>query len=246
MKNLITLVFLCLSLALSAQLTSGKIVFEETVDLHAKLPPQAQQFKDMIPQYKTQKTQLLFTPELSKYSVIHEEEEAKTRTGDGIRIEMRGMKDNSETVHDISNNSTLEFKEFMGRTFLIEDEGMKNLVWKIGMGQREILGYVCQEAVYYGKEDTLLAWFSPQIPVSTGPRGYGKLPGMILAMESMDGFLSVEAKEIHQETPDKSAMKISGSGKKMTREEFDQVVEEKKKEMMEANGGGGMVIKMRR
>ncbi len=245
MKYIVLSLSLLLSVGLAAQLTSGKISFEEKYDMHAKLPAEAQQFKDMIPQFTTNTKELWFTAEVSKYQKTDTQEEPTVvERGGGVRMEFKNGSDENEIVHQIAKNQKMERKEFMGRTFLIEDEGLENMTWKIGQGQKEILGYVCQEAVHYGKRDTVFAWFTPQIPVATGPLGFGKLPGMILELETKSGVLQVTATDIDDTTPDAGLMKISGKGKKVSREEFDAIVEEKTQEMKEQNGGG-MVIKIR-
>lgn len=70
-------------------------------------------------------------------------------------------------------------KDFMGKKFLV-NQSLTDFKWKIVMEQKMIKGYPCMKAV---REDTLFkieAWFSSQIPVSSGPKGLYGLPGMIL------------------------------------------------------------------
>ncbi|TXC75564.1 GLPGLI family protein [Luteibaculum oceani] len=230
-----------------AQLTEGRIVYQEKIDVHAKLPERAKQFKDMIPRYKEFNKELLFNADLSKYqSPEVEEDEVVEKQQGGMHMRFKQMKDNSEVVHDIKEQTRVELKEFMGRNFVVVDENEKPFNWKIGAGQKEILGYVCQEAIHYGEKDTILAWFTPQIPVSTGPRGVGKLPGMILGLELDNGLVTVMATKIEEQEVDAKTMSIKGKGKKVTKEEFKAIVEEKTKEMEEQHGGNGMVIRVAR
>ena len=70
-------------------------------------------------------------------------------------------------------------KDFMGSEFLVK-QPLIDYKWKIVMEQKMIKGYPCMKAQ---KEDSLYvveAWFSSQIPVSSGPKGLYGLPGMIL------------------------------------------------------------------
>ena len=67
----------------------------------------------------------------------------------------------------------------MGKEFLVK-QPLNDFKWKIVMEQKMIKGYPCMKAQ---KEDSLYvveAWFSSQIPVSSGPKGLYGLPGMIL------------------------------------------------------------------
>lgn len=232
-------------LSATAQLTEGRIVYKEKIDVHAKLPERAKQFKEMIPRFKEFNKELLFNSDFSKYQSpeVVEDEVVEKQQG-GMHMRFKQMKDQSEVVHNIKEQNRVEFKEFMGRNFVVEDKDEKPFNWKIGSGQREILGYVCQEAIHYGEKDTLLAWFTPQIPVSTGPRGVGKLPGMILALELDNGLVTVEATKIEEQEVDTKSMAIKGKGKKVSKEEFKAIVEEKTKEMEEQHGGNGMVIRI--
>jgi len=82
------------------------------------------------------------------------------------------------------------------------------------------------------------AWFTPQIPVKTGPGEFGGLPGLILEM-NIDRTTLLCSKivlnpkeEIKVIPPDK--------GKEVSREEYNEIVAEKMKEMREnfRNSGG--------
>ncbi|MDB4089618.1 GLPGLI family protein [Flavobacteriales bacterium] len=81
-------------------------------------------------------------------------------------------------------------KDFMGSEFLVK-QPLNDYKWKIVMEQKIIKGYPCMKAV---KEDSLFiveAWFSSQIPVSSGPKGLYGLPGMILEAK----FIKIKKEE---------------------------------------------------
>lgn len=247
MKNYLFILIATLSFNTAfSQLNSGSIIYNEKINVHAMLPPQAQAYKDMIPEFREQKKELLFNESISKYAnkeAAPGEEEVKTNTQGNVQMRFKRMEDKSETIYDIEKKEKLEFKEFMDRPFIItEENAMGEIKWKIGAGQKEILGYICQEAIYFGEKDTVLAWFAPQIPVSTGPRGMGNLPGMILEMDINDGKTHIVATEIVAKEIDSKELAIKGKGKKVTSEEFKTIVEEKQKEMKEMYGGNGNVM----
>ncbi len=246
MRNLIYLILaIFVASPLAAQVTAGTIVFNEKINVHAMLPERAKAYKDMIPEFRDQKKELIFNPELCKYYTPEqtEEEEVRSNAGGNVEMRFRGMRDNTEIIYDITKKEKQEFREFMNRPFLIVDENAGEAgKWKIGAGQKEILGFVCQEAIQYGEKDTLLAWFSPQIPVAAGPRGVGNLPGMILELDVNNGKIVVTATEVTPGEVNSKEIAIKGKGKKVTKEEFDKIVEEKTEEMKEMYGGGGNVI----
>ena len=103
--------------------------------------------------------------------------------------------------------------ELMGKVFLIKD----NLVtydWKLTGETKNIGNYTCYKAVFEKEEETiqinmidgdvkeekvlkkrtLVAWYTPDVPISNGPRDYGGLPGLIL--EVNDGDLTIVCSEI--------------------------------------------------
>lgn len=86
------------------------------------------------------------------------------------------------------------------------------------------------------KTETITAWYTPMIPASHGPDQFGGLPGLILELNTKDTTILCTKvvlnpkEEITIEAPEK--------GKKVTREEYQKIVDEKAKEMSERFGGG--------
>jgi len=89
--------------------------------------------------------------------------------------------------------------------------------------------------------DTLavVAWFTPDIPVSVGPGTYqGQLPGLILELDENNGQTFFKSVEI---SPKVNASKIKEpkDGKKITQAEFDKE-RDKAMEEMRKNMPNGM------
>lgn len=62
---------------------------------------------------------------------------------------------------------------------------LSDVDWKIIDDYKSILGYECQKArttftAPNGKTSEIVAWFTTEIPVSSGPYKYAGLPGLIL------------------------------------------------------------------
>jgi len=90
----------------------------------------------------------------------------------------------------------------------------------------------------------VVAWYTPQIPVSNGPEDYWGLPGLILEINS--GRTTILCTEIVMNPSEKDAIEAPKKGKKITRENYIETVEKKMKEMREmfqkrgrGNRGGG-------
>lgn len=92
------------------------------------------------------------------------------------------------------------------------------------------------------KMETITAWYTPQIPVSTGPQNYYGLPGLILEINA--GRTTMLCTEVVINPEDKIEIKEPKKGKQVTREEYNTIVKEKSEELKEqfrarrANGGG--------
>ena len=125
----------------------------------------------------------------------------------------------------------------MTRMFLIE--GTVENKWKFTGNQKMILDYPCQEAELEGAENKTVVWFTPAIPVQSGPANYIGLPGLVLAVDVNDGKNVITATSVELASVDKSLLEKPSKGKKTTREEFDKIVDEKMKEMGAESGSGG-------
>lgn len=93
------------------------------------------------------------------------------------------------------------------------------------------------------------AWFTTSIPVSGGPMGFGQLPGIILELNLGEGTMIISATEVNLRDVSADELEAPTKGKKVSREEFDQMAREKMEEMrMEMGGrrgeGGGPGIQI--
>jgi GLPGLI family protein len=90
------------------------------------------------------------------------------------------------------------------------------------------------------KDNTITAWYAPEIPVNQGPENYWGLPGLIL--EVSDGKTIVLCTKVVLNPKEKAVIKAPTTGKKVTQTEFDDIVIKKMQEMREmyqGNGGPG-------
>ena len=153
-------------------------------------------------------------------------------------IRMGGGDDENETYTNFDEGTVTEKRDFMGRTFLISSD-QTTLAWKLTGEQSEYQGFAVQKAVAERDSSMIEAWFSPEIPVSAGPETFSGLPGMILVLSINEDQMVFSAKEINLEGIEEGVLKAPKKGKKVSREEFDEIMAEKMKEMEAQYGSRG-------
>lgn len=107
-------------------------------------------------------------------------------------------KDGSYYVVKSTEGNTLRYYDSAGLDKFYYDETPEEWSWEISDSTKNILGYECVRATtaYHGRQWTV--WFSPEIPVPTGPWKLGGLPGLILEASTDDGKYSFTATGIRQ------------------------------------------------
>lgn len=143
--------------------------------------------------------------------------------------------------------------ESFSKQFLIKDK-LETLDWKLGSETKNIGDYTCYKATFKREvevresgvsingdkefDDTpkmeeieVVAWYTPQIPVSAGPGNYHGLPGLIL--EVNDGNQTIICSKIVLNPKDKVKIVEPTKGKKISQEAYDKIMEKKMKEMRE-------------
>jgi len=213
-----------------------------------------------------QKTYSLdFTKSKSVYKEVQELDAPNAPSSNGVMIMVQGSNGSNDVLYkNISENRMANKKELMGKVFLIRD----NLVaydWEL-MGETKNIGnYTCYKAKFEIEEEdiqinmidgevkeekvtkkrTLVAWYTPEVPISNGPNNYGGLPGLIL--EVNDGDLTIVCSELVLNPKEVKEIKEPVKGKIVTRKKFGDIAKEKTKEMMDryrSRGGNGFEIKM--
>lgn len=87
------------------------------------------------------------------------------------------------------------------------------------------------------KENVIIAWYCPEIPVNQGPENYWGLPGLIL--EVNDGKTVILCSKLVLNSKEKVEIKPASKGKEVTQKEYDEIVKKKMEEMREMNSGRG-------
>ncbi|WP_282071489.1 GLPGLI family protein [Polaribacter atrinae] len=199
--------------------------------------------------------------------------EAPTTGGGGRGPRFGGFSGGGTKYKNTKDKVALEATEFFGKKFLVSDN-MEQLQWELGAETKQIGSYLCYKATLLkdanpldfsnfrrprGGEDTedkkdevkevkqvlVTAWYTPQIPVSSGPGEYWGLPGLIL--EINEGTTTILCTEIVLNPSEKEAIEAPSKGKKITREKYSETVTKKMEELRQnfqnrgrgGNRGGG-------
>ncbi len=246
MKYIILIITLTLSCnILISQNNTGEIVYEDKRNLHKNLPPEMEAMKDRIPEFRKSKKILYFNSEEALYiNKPKDEKEAKAQQefrGEGRRGRRGGRfgrNENNKFYTSIADGQSIDFRNFFGKDFLIEGS-RESLKWKITGDQKQVGSYLCQKATFQDSTQSIVAWFTPMIPVSSGPDNYFGLPGMILHMDFDGGTRQITAIDISLKALEPDVIVKPTDGKKITEEDFNKMREEKIKEMEEEYGGKG-------
>lgn len=224
---------------------SGVITYEEKIKLEIHLEGDMPALMDSLPKERKTTKMLTFSKGASLYEKDGRKAEEQAVEEGGMRIMM--VEPEEIVFSDLEQMTTTEQREFMSRMFLISTD-LRRHTWKLTGKQKTVAGYPCQEAVYADTAIKAVAWFCPQIPVSSGPGGFGNLPGMILELNFDNGDRIITAKKVEINEVQQNQLKKPTKGKKVSREEFKAIVAEKMKEMGAEGGEGGqqMIIRIQR
>jgi len=179
-------------------------------------------------------------------SVFKEEESLEAPQPGGMQIVIAGMGGSDILYKNTKEARFANQVEMYGKVFLINDK-LEKQDWKLGSETKNIGDYTCykatltrerpvevegipdEDAIPEMEEYETTAWYTPQIPVSNGPRAYHGLPGLIL--EINDGSETIICSKIVMNPKDKVAISEPTKGKKVDQEAYDVIMEKKMREM---------------
>jgi GLPGLI family protein len=154
----------------------------------------------------------------------------------------------------------IEDVEQFSKRFLVVEE-MVQAQWEMGVETKKIGQYTCYKAtlvkedtnIDWGsifsrntkKKDStntkdaepakkmmrITAWYTPQIPVSTGPDTYYGLPGLILEINA--GRTTMLCTEVTISSKEVLEIEAPSKGKEVSREEYNEIVKVKTEELKE-------------
>jgi len=136
-----------ISINAKAQMKEGKISYERKINMHRNLPDP--QMKSMVPEFRTDKFELIFNESVSLFRSVVDEEapdpfaNAGGGGGGGMRFNFRMPTANTFT--DIAKQMQYEERAFFEKEFLIVDS-IKQYKWKLSEETKTIAKQLCKKA----------------------------------------------------------------------------------------------------
>jgi GLPGLI family protein len=163
---------------------------------------------------------------------------------------------------NIKTNELVQDQEFYGKQFVVKDS-LLQIKWIMSAESKQIGNYMCFKATssvptldleWYNfswdqirnnnsseesqEEEVgltdIIAWFTPQIPVSHGPGEFWGLPGLILEVTVGNTFML--SSKIIMNPPEKTKIEAPNKGKELAKMEYKEIITKKMKEMRDNRG----------
>ena len=188
-------------------------------------------------------------------SLFYEEQRLDVSGSSGRRSSwMSSMSAIQGTLYrDYSSKMFVNRVELFGKFFLIKDT-LPSSKWVMTAESKKIGAYTCYKAILtrevpqrvfgFGRQSennddskpkmkkvNIEAWFTPQIPVSTGPYKHGGLPGLIL--EVSDDATTMLCTKLVMNPKEKLKIKTPKKGTEVNLKEYDDIRTKKTDEMRE-------------
>jgi len=130
---------------------------------------------------------------------------------------------------NFTDNEIINKVGSFGEDFLIYSK-ISSLQWKTTSESKKIGKYTCYKAFCEQKRESIkgvyivhiTAWYCPLIPVSSGPVGYGGLPGLILELNHNNNAI-YKLKELRLNSNANFTYKKPTKGKKISIKEYDDI-----------------------
>jgi len=200
----------------------------------------------------------------NKSECLYEEQEQLQKPESpaaGIRVSVVFSGEGKKYLN-LKDKNSIEEADIFGKEFLIV-EPLEKPDWKLLNETKKIGDYNCFKAElliqvtekqkeeykeFLKKEETkpslfkieepkdkvIIAWYTPEIPVSFGPNNYWGLPGLILEINEDETIILCS--KVTLSNKEKSKIKVPNTGDKVTQKKFDEI-EKKKMDSMKNDDG---------
>ena len=160
-RFILLIISLLFTSTISAQITSGKIVYERKTNLYKKLSKWGD-VKDWIKEEDRTKVdmfELYFNDSLSLF---------KQQESD-LKESYSWATDKNTVYQNLKTNHRYTIKSIWGEAVPLTDT-LYGRRWKITDSKRSICGYMCRKAIWQANDSTrIYAWYCNEISTNVGP-----------------------------------------------------------------------------
>ncbi|MGL2962239.1 GLPGLI family protein [Flavobacterium sp. RSB2_4_14] len=218
-------------------------------------------FQDAIKKASEKQYMLTFNKVECLYEEQEQLDKPEAPTAGGISFKVSFSGEGKKYLNVKEKNSITE-DEIFGKEFLIV-EPLEKLDWKLGNETKKIGDYTCFKAellvpvtdkqrkdyeeflkkeetkpslfkMEEPKDKTIIAWYTPEIPVSFGPNNYWGLPGLILEINEEDKIILCS--KVTLSNKEKAKIKVPNTGEKVSQKKFDEIQKKKMDSMKDEDG----------
>jgi len=182
----------------TAQITSGKILFERKTNLYKRFKNEdwVTNWVKESDKTKVDEFELYFNDSLTAFKPKESEEK-----------ENYSWMTNKNAVYQNLNTKTRYSIKDIWRNLIPITDTVKVRKWKITDSKRNIGGFSCRKAIWQQNDTTrIYAWYCNEITTNAGPESFCGLPGMILGLATEDGGVIYFAKSIEPGKQDVAAL----------------------------------------
>ncbi|MEN9569207.1 MAG: hypothetical protein RL172_438 [Bacteroidota bacterium] len=229
-KNICLLALtILLSQAASAQqlfIEKATVEYEVKTNIKKKIGDGtwAEMMKENLSTFSTAYFHLTFANNKSIYKLNHFNEKEK------VPEWMKRDEEESEWYTDHSTATVQTKKMVVGASLYVKDS-LPAIEWKLVNENMNIAGFNCRKAV--GKifdSVYVFAFYTEEIPISSGPCSVAGLPGLVMAMTIPRLYTSWVATKVMVNGVNESIIKPAEAKKTMLRKEFRAMLLEKTKD----------------
>lgn len=199
-------------------------------------------------------------------SVYYEEQKLDAPSGGSNGFSMTFTSSSGgggKTYKNIKERTQIVEEDFFGKEFLVTDS-LKTWKWELKEETKKIGSYTCYKAIHITpvtaddlkqyedlkkqqetskttffvmdepKERITTVWYTPEIPVSQGPGEFWGLPGLIL--EASYDETTILCSKVVLNPKSKNEIKKPKKGKKVTKKEYESLIEKQLEQMKDENG----------
>jgi len=143
--------------------------------------------------------------------------------GEGMKLlKSSSGGENLYWVSMIKNECKAQDCKTLDECFVINKESLE---WELIQETKIVGDYLCYKAININSKNKIkktVAWYTPDIPLSFGPKYYHGLPGLILEIE--EAAITIRAKKIKLNPEENIPLKSSILGKEVSEKKFKEIL----------------------